>query len=472
MALARVPRHVKTDSVSDVSSSEPVVLIVDDLPANLLALHAVLEPLGVPVVEATSGERAMREILNHGPAIAVMLLDVQMPGLDGFETASLIRSRESTRHLPIIFVTAVNREEAHIVKGYANGAVDYLVKPFNPDALRAKVAFFVEAHRRAHARESERLLSKHRLDLAADAAGLGVWGWEASTGTFSCDERCRRLLGVSADDEVKLEALGLSHADTPADGTLRREHLTPSGAWLLVQARVYGDGHRRQLVGVVADISEEKRALTERDLFLGVLGHDLRNPLNVVTLGAITLANHADPAVAVPAKKMERAAHRMSGLISDVLDFVRSRNGGLPLKRCTANLNSICEDVIDEVRAAHPEARITFAASDAADGEWDAARLGQVVQNLITNAIRHGEPEQPVNVMVQGDDDEVVLGVENVGAPISEEVRARIFEPFVSEAGDIGLGLYVAKQLVSAHRGEITAISENHRTTFRVTLPR
>src|SRR5690242_4214365 len=120
------------------------ILLVDDRPENLLALEAILEPLGQTLLYANSGEDALRRLLRHD--VAVILLDVQMPVMDGFETAQLIKQRERTSHVPIIFVTAISKEEEQVFRGYSAGAVDYVFKPFNPDVLRAKVAVFIELH--------------------------------------------------------------------------------------------------------------------------------------------------------------------------------------------------------------------------------------------------------------------------------------------------------------------------------------
>ena len=120
------------------------ILIVDDRRENLLALEAILEPLGQRLVQAHSGEEALRKLLRND--FAVVLLDVQMPGMNGFETAQLIKSRERTRHIPIIFLTAISKEEDYVFRGYQVGAVDYMSKPFQPDVLRAKVAVFVDLH--------------------------------------------------------------------------------------------------------------------------------------------------------------------------------------------------------------------------------------------------------------------------------------------------------------------------------------
>jgi signal transduction histidine kinase len=130
----------------------PRVLLVDDRPDNLLALRAVLDPLGLELVEASSGEEALRRLLGPGgpggvpleDEFALIVLDVQMPVLDGFETARLIKGRERTRHVPIIFLTAISGEPEHYLRGYESGAVDYVYKPFEPEILRAKVAVFAE----------------------------------------------------------------------------------------------------------------------------------------------------------------------------------------------------------------------------------------------------------------------------------------------------------------------------------------
>jgi PAS domain S-box-containing protein len=134
--------HTPERSQEAAPSPRAAILMVDDHPANLLALEAILEPLGQDLVKATSGEEALKQLLQRD--FAVILMDVQMPGLDGFQTAALIKQRERTRTIPIIFLTALSRDAAHVFKGYAHGAVDYLLKPFDPEILRSKVSVFVD----------------------------------------------------------------------------------------------------------------------------------------------------------------------------------------------------------------------------------------------------------------------------------------------------------------------------------------
>lgn len=140
------------------------LLLVDDRPENLLALEAVLEPLGQRMVRAQSGEEALRHLLSDD--FSVIVLDVQMPGIDGFETAERIKQRDRTRDIPIIFVTAINQDQRHRMRGYATGAVDYIFKPVEAEVLRAKVAVFLDLHLKT------RMLVEQREELARKSQDL------------------------------------------------------------------------------------------------------------------------------------------------------------------------------------------------------------------------------------------------------------------------------------------------------------
>lgn len=156
------------------SEKEVNILLVDDNRKNLVALEAILEDLGQTLVKIESGEEALRFLLTQD--CAVILLDVQMPGMDGFETAAMIRQREKTRRTPIIFVTAVGKNETHVSRGYSLGAVDYILKPVVPEILYAKVAVFVELFKEAEERVRQRereLRSLERLSASSPAYVTG-----------------------------------------------------------------------------------------------------------------------------------------------------------------------------------------------------------------------------------------------------------------------------------------------------------
>lgn len=179
------------------------ILLVDDRPENLVALEAVLSSLDQTLVRANSGEDALRALLSD--EFAVILLDVQMPGMDGFETANQIKRREKTKDIPIIFLTAVNSDRHHAFRGYAAGAVDYLAKPFDPWVLRAKVAVFVELfekNRKLHEQATllQRLLATEVADTGSEGNGLVA-------------ELSRRLTAVETQAEL-LGSLANASVDT------------------------------------------------------------------------------------------------------------------------------------------------------------------------------------------------------------------------------------------------------------------
>ena len=181
---------------------DTAVLLVDDHEENLVALEAVLEPLGCRLAKARSGEEALKALLQA--EFAVILLDVQMPGLDGFETAELIRGRERTRAVPIIFVTAISKEPHHVFRGYGAGAVDYLFKPYEAVVLRSKVEVFVELYERGRAiAEREALVRATFEDAPIGMARAGADGRLSHVNRALCDTIGRagsELVGRTLDE--------------------------------------------------------------------------------------------------------------------------------------------------------------------------------------------------------------------------------------------------------------------------------
>jgi len=265
--------------------------MVDDRPDNLLALEAVLEPLDVRLVRATSGRDALRWLLTDD--FAVILLDVQMPGLDGFETAHHIKQRERTRHIPIIFLTAINREDEHQLRGYDSGAVDFLAKPFAPEVLRSKVAVFVQLHERARLIAAQRQLLAQRLEerdraqaaLARQAVELERSNAELERFAAVASHDLREPLHVVSGF---LDLLGHRHS----------ERLDEEGRLLVGKAR---DGVTRMdaLIGEVLDYSRASTAPLERsDVPLGdVVGAALEELAPAVEATGATVTHDPLPTV-------------------------------------------------------------------------------------------------------------------------------------------------------------------------------
>ena len=250
----------------------PAVLIVDDHPGNLLALEAVLAPLGAQITRAGSGEEALRAVLAH--EFAAILLDVQMPSMDGFETAALIRGRERSAHTPIIFLTALSTDVDNIARGYEAGAVDYVLKPFDPLVLKSKVAVFCDLARQRTAREQADQL----LRAAWEGAPNGIALVDAAGAVLQANPALLHLTGRAGDDlPAHVDAL-MAAGDRPALAALRERvasgaegaeavelHLeTRTGeevpVAVLASAVPAADGSPRTLLLQVSDLRERLRA--------------------------------------------------------------------------------------------------------------------------------------------------------------------------------------------------------------------
>jgi signal transduction histidine kinase len=237
----------------------PRVLLVDDRPDNLLAVQAVLEPLGLDLVEAGSGEEALRHLLAG--EFALIILDVQMPVLDGFETARLIRGRERTRYVPIIFLTAISGEPEHYLRGYESGAVDYVYKPFEPEILRAKVSVFVELWIRGATIEAQRAeLVAQLAELDAAHAGLAAQAVELERSNAAL-ERFAEVVGVELREPLHTVAGLLDLLDDRHTGALSDE-----GRTLLARAMA-GTDRARATVGSLLDYARASTGELQKSRF-------------------------------------------------------------------------------------------------------------------------------------------------------------------------------------------------------------
>lgn len=224
-----------------------------------------------------------------------------------------------------------------------------------------------------------------------------------------------------------------------------------------------------------------------KELFLAILGHDLRNPLDAIRMSSSFMLETQElnePHLTLMSR-IASSATRMNHLVGDLLDFTRSRlGGGIPIVRADMNMGKAVHDVVDEIKAAHPRRTIQVDARGTLQGEWDCARMTQVLANLIRNALEHGSERSVVAINVQGGDEEVTIAVHNRGPAIPAEQLNGIFNPMKSReargssagggpSGNLGLGLYIAERIVNAHRGRIDVeSSEELGTTFTVHLPR
>ncbi|MCP3136296.1 PAS domain S-box protein [Pyxidicoccus xibeiensis] len=271
--------------------------------------------------------------------------------------------------------------------------------------------------------------------------------------------------------------------------------LRGDGTWAVIADRghVVSDarGRATRMVGAMQDITERRAAEEEakrraefEKLLIGIVSHDLRNPISAITMAATALLRHErlEERHRKTVGRILSSAERAARMLHDVLDFTQARmGGGIPIQPRPLDLHELTRQVVDEVQLAHPERRVEVACSGDGRGLWDADRLAQVITNLVNNALSYSPEEHPVRVRTHGTREAVALAVHNLGPPIPPELRPRLFEPMKraehnKEARDsrgLGLGLFIVKHIVDAHGGVLRVHSTPHEgTTFLVRLPR
>lgn len=220
-----------------------------------------------------------------------------------------------------------------------------------------------------------------------------------------------------------------------------------------------------------------------RNFFLGMLGHDMRSPLSAIKMSAEYLSKlNAGESISAAALRIVRSGSRMQALLDDLLDFNRTRFGlGITVNPTEIDLARVFAEELELLRMAHPEAQIELSTTGEVRGVWDEHRLAQLLTNLVVNAIKYGDRDSPVRVEVDGRATEVVFEVKNRGPQIAPSFVSQIFDPLKrgteheassGRDGSLGLGLYIARGIATAHGGNITAKSEEGETVFKVRLPR
>ncbi|HMA36073.1 MAG TPA: ATP-binding protein [Chloroflexia bacterium] len=412
------------------------ILLVDDRPENLLALEAILADLDQHLVRAHSGTEALKCLLQQ--EFAVILLDVQMPDMDGFELATLIRERAKSRHTPIIFLTAINKSDTHVFRGYSVGAVDYLLKPFAPEVLRSKVSVFVDLFQKTQ--EVERQLAEmQRLNRELDARNRAISALHLDI---------RQLAGAEA--ELRTEVLQWREAEE----TVR-------------QAKEAAD-----------------RANQAKSEFLSSVSHEFRTPLTAILGYAALLSKDTlSEKQRRYTEAIAKAGRHLLGLINEVLDITRVEVDRLAIVPEPVSVGAALEVIRYMVVPLAAERGITLQdeiGADAAPVLADPQRLRQVLLNLIANAVKYNRTGGTVTVFsTPAPDDRLRINVRDTGPGIPPEKLGRLFAPFdrlgLEHSGveGTGLGLALSKRLTEAMGGVIGVDSVvGEGSTFWVELPR
>jgi signal transduction histidine kinase len=411
------------------SKSDIKILLVDDRVDNLFSIEAVLERDNYTIVKANSGRAALKILLTQHD-FSLILMDVQMPDLNGFETAAIIYERDKLKNIPIIFITAHNYDEEIIFKGYRTGGVDYIYKPINPDLLRVKVGVFVELYRKNHQ------LMQHEKRLLATNRSL------------------QREIEERKASEEKVKQLN--------------EQLTENNAHL-------------------------KAVNEELDQFAYVASHDLQEPLRKIQVFSdkiLSKANH-DEETEKYFKKIINSSRRMQSLINDLLSFSRHSIGSSDFKR--TDLGILVREATTELEIEIEKTKARIYTEDLPVLPVIPNLMQQLFYNLIGNAIKFRKKDVSPVIQIHSEkirlnevtrftknpqsDEYYKISVKDNGIGFDDKYAEEIFMVFkrlhsYHEVEGTGVGLSICKKIIEKHNGFIVAESEPDKgSTFVIGLP-
>jgi signal transduction histidine kinase len=407
----------------------PKILLVDDREDNLLAIETIFEPDGYQFVKANSGRQALKILLSEFD-FALILMDVKMPNLNGFETASLIYERDKLRHIPIIFITANNFGDENLYKGYQAGAIDYIYKPIKPEVLRAKVSVLIDLYR------------KNRQLLAQE----------------------QRLVAINKSLEMEIKERKFSEEKVKQ--------------------------LNRQLLENIASLEQANKDL---DRFAFMASHDLQEPLRKIRMFSDRLAlkynEIMDQDGRTNIERIHKAAERMQNLITDILTFSQISVDAPSFVNC--DMNSLLEEVLmdldEELKAKNGQVLIDKLPVLSVN----PSLIKPLFHNLIGNALKYSKKDTSPIVKITSETTAQLNGkanegispkfcrifIQDNGIGFDQKYAEEIFGMFKrlhhnSEFQGTGIGLALCKKIVEQHKGYISALSKiNEGSTFIISLP-
>jgi signal transduction histidine kinase len=403
------------------------ILLVDDREDNLLSIETILEPEGYELIKANSGREALKVLLVQFD-FALILMDVKMPNLNGFETAALIYEREKLKHIPIIFITAFNYGEENMFKGYQMGAVDYIYKPINPDLLKAKVSVFVDLY----IKNRQLIIQEQKLT--------------------AINKSLENEIKERKSSEQKIKVLN------------------------------------RQLLENINHLETANRDL---DRFAFMSSHDLQEPLRkICTFNNLLHTKYKDvfdKDALYYSSRIQKAAERMQALIRDILEFSKVSNA--ENKTAATDLNIVVNEILEDMEPVILEKGATVNIKKLPTLEVNRGLMVPLFSNLIGNAIKYAKKEVAPEINIYAEPPSLGgpngfgakkfcrVYVEDNGIGFEQKYADRIFDMFIrlhgnSEYEGTGIGLALCKQIVEKHHGFISALSqENKGSKFIVSFP-
>lgn len=406
----------------------PKILLVDDREDNLLSIESILEPGGYQIIKATSGREALKILLNELD-FALILMDVQMPNLNGFETAEMIYQREKLKHIPIVFITAHHYGEENIFKGYQAGAVDYIYKPINPQLLKAKVAVFIELYKKNH----QLMLQEQKLKI------------------------------INKNLEIEINEKKISEEKVNA---LNRK--------------------------LLETIDRLEVANKDLDRFAFMASHDLQEPLRKIRMFSDRLYSRYQEAMDDESKmyinRIQHSAESMQNLIKDILTFSKISIEQEAFQE--TNLHTLLDEVLIDISGYIKEKNATIVVGELPTLQVNPGLIKPLFQNIIHNALKYSKKDVAPLIRVSSrhctDEDNEQraaskkycrIYIEDNGIGFEQKYAEQIFGMFKrlhskNDFEGTGIGLALCKKIVEEHGGFISAKSTvNEGSTFIISLP-
>jgi signal transduction histidine kinase len=419
-------------NTNNTDNSIVKILVVDDREDNLFSLESILERDGYQIVKASSGRAALKILLAEWD-FSLILMDVQMPEMNGFETATLIYEREKLKHIPIIFITAHHYGEEQAYEGYKMGGVDYIYKPIDPDLLRYKVSVFAELYRKNY----QLMMQERKL--------------------ISMNRSLQKEVEDRKSSEQKIKKLNLQ---------------------------------------LLENNEQLKTTVEELDRFAYVASHDLQEPLRKILIFSDKLATCTKDVLSSEAdnylQKIVKSSERMHQLINDLLKFSRYTNDNYGFEK--TDLNTIIKDVLSDVETEVQKRNAKIIVDQNLPTIWAIpSQMRQVFQNLISNSLKFSREGVDPEIRISGsrtsgheiygvnkktpNDHYFQIRFSDNGIGFDTKYAKEIFVVFkrlhsYHDFEGTGIGLSICKKIIEKHNGFITAESTlNEGSTFTITLP-
>jgi len=485
-----------------------MILIVDDKPENIYSLKRLLESKKFRVDTALSGEEALKKVLKN--SYALIILDVQMPDMDGFEVAETLAGFSKSKDIPIIFLSAVNTDKTFIAQGYASGAIDYVTKPVDPDILMLKVKTFyrlyeqttalneiqsalraeIEIRKKVQAELKERVEQLHstleslpQVAFTSDPEGNIEF---VNKQWFRYSLSAKVFPYTHPDDKnIEEEWTICMFTESPLELEVRIKELN-SDAYHFHLLRIIPIKEKDKVVkwvGTFTDIEDQKQVEKKKDEFLSIASHELKTPLTsikaYVQLLQRSLKNNPDNTASTYLERAQLQLSKLNNLIADLLDISKIESGKLKLNKKSFNFENLLSSVTDIINQTHENAEIIRKGASVNHLIFaDEVRIEQVLINYLTNALKYSPDNKQVTIETEIHNGHLKVMVMDNGIGIPLEKQKNIFGKFfrVEESSlrfqGLGIGLYICSEIIRQHQGSYGVNSKvGQGSSFYFTIP-